>query len=49
MWPRILHNAIQGNVAISDPLFSRVTNELTVIIAAPVWKGGNYDGNVVLR
>lgn len=32
--------AIKGNIFISDPLVSKVTNELTIIIAAPLWKDG---------
>ncbi len=39
-------NALQGNVVVSDPVLSRVTNDLAILIAAPLWEGGNYGGKV---
>jgi len=33
-------NALNGEVTISDPLVSKVTGELSVIIAAPLWENG---------
>ena len=32
--------AMRGQTMISEPLVSKVTGQLTVIVAAPLWKGG---------
>ena len=40
-------NALKGEVTVSEPVISKVTGELTVIIAAPVWKNGVVDSEVV--
>ena len=32
--------AMKGNTTISEPIISKVTGELTIIVAAPVWKDG---------
>lgn len=32
-----------GNTYVSTPVMSKVTNELTIIVAAPVWEDGNVD------
>lgn len=32
--------AIKGQAHISEPLLSKVTGELTIVVAAPLWKGG---------
>ena len=29
-----------GNVWVSDPLVSRITGEMTIVVAAPIWKDG---------
>lgn len=34
--------AMQGRSFVSDPLVSKVTGKLTVIVAAPVWENGVY-------
>lgn len=39
-------NAMQGKVTVTEPTVSRLTGELMVIIAAPVWKDGIADGEV---
>lgn len=39
--------AIKGETSISDPLVSKITGELTVIIAAPLWEGGIPNTTVV--
>lgn len=39
--------AIQGNVFISEPLISSITNEVTIIVAAPIWANGKIGGQVV--
>ncbi|MGN0665062.1 MAG: methyl-accepting chemotaxis protein [Huintestinicola sp.] len=33
-------HAIKGETWVSDPLVSKVTGKLTVIVAAPLWEGG---------
>lgn len=32
--------AMLGNSTISEPIFSKLTNELVIVVAAPVWKNG---------
>ena len=32
--------AMQGNVYVSEPLVSKVTGELSIMVAAPIYKGG---------
>lgn len=39
--------AMKGNAAISEPLVSRVTGDLSIIIGAPLWKDGVYGGTPV--
>lgn len=34
--------AMQGIAFVSEPLISKITGKITVIVAAPVWKDGNY-------
>ncbi|MDE7293715.1 MAG: methyl-accepting chemotaxis protein [Oscillospiraceae bacterium] len=34
--------AMKGNTFISDPLVSKITGKITVIIAAPVWENGIF-------
>ncbi|MGN0657308.1 MAG: methyl-accepting chemotaxis protein [Ruminiclostridium sp.] len=34
--------AMKGNTCISEPLISKITGELTIIIAAPVWENGVF-------
>lgn len=45
-------DAMQGNTSISEPLISKVTGELTIIIAAPLWadgaKGTSVEGVVYM-
>ena len=38
--------AIKGDTCISEPLISKVTGQLTVIISAPIWKDGIAGGTV---
>ena len=33
-------SAIEGNISISTPTISKITGELSIMVAAPVWKGG---------
>lgn len=39
--------AIKGETYVSEPLISKVTGDLTVIIAAPLWKDGLIDTEVI--
>lgn len=39
--------AIQGRYHVSEPLVSKITGELTIIISAPLWKDGIPDTEVV--
>ena len=39
--------AMNGESFISDPLLSRTTGEISIIMAAPLWEGGIYGGNVI--
>lgn len=39
-------NAMAGKVSITEPLVSRQTGELTLVIAAPIWKDGKIGGTV---
>ncbi|WP_407397010.1 cache domain-containing protein [Treponema sp.] len=38
--------AIKGNVCVSDPLISRTDGQKSLIIGAPVWKNGIYNGRI---
>lgn len=40
-------NAMKGNVTVTEPIVSRVTGELMIIIAAPIWKNGITGGETV--
>lgn len=39
-------NAMKGNVTVTEPTISRLTGELMLIIAAPIWKDGITGGEV---
>ena len=39
-------NAMKGNVTVTEPMVSRLTGELMVLIAAPVWNNGVTGGDV---
>lgn len=39
--------AMQGNTYVSEPLISKVSGELSVIIAAPIWENGVAGSGVV--
>ena len=39
--------AMKGDSFISDPLVSRTTGEISVIMAAPLWEGGIYGSTIV--
>ena len=39
--------AMRGESYVSDPLLSRTTGEISVIVAAPLWENGEYGGNII--
>ena len=39
--------AMQGEATVSEPLISKTTGELSIIIAAPLWKDGVYGSEIV--
>lgn len=38
--------AMQGNVYVSEPLISKVTGELSIMVAAPIYKDGNQGAEI---
>ena len=38
--------AMQGNVYVSEPLISKVTGELSIMVAAPIYKGGKQGSEI---
>ena len=40
-------NAMKGQVTVSEPVVSRVTGKVSIIIAAPLWENGVYGSKVV--
>ena len=39
--------AMQGNVYVSEPLISKITGDLSIMVAAPLYAHGNYGGEIV--
>lgn len=39
--------ALKGKTAVSEPLVSKITGDLTIIISAPLWEKGIIGGNVI--
>lgn len=39
--------ALSGKALVSDPVVSKITGQMTVIIAAPIWENGVYGSNSV--
>lgn len=40
-------NAMEGKATVSEPVVSRVTGKVSIIIAAPLWENGEVGSNVV--
>ena len=40
-------NAMKGEATISEPVVSRVTGDVSIIIAAPLWENGVYGSKVI--
>lgn len=41
-----VQQAMQGNVYVSEPLISKITGEKSIMVAAPLYAGGNHGGQV---
>ena len=39
--------AMQGNVYVSEPLISKITGELSIMVAAPLYSDGSHGGQIV--
>lgn len=42
-----VRQAMQGNVFVSEPLISKITGELSIMVAAPLYSEGNYGKSIV--
>lgn len=40
-------NALEGKTTVSEPLISKITGKVTVIVAAPLWKNGTSGTEVI--
>lgn len=40
-------SAMNGNTAVSEPLISKITGELSIMVSAPLWEDGNPGTKVV--
>ena len=41
-----VQQALQGNVYVSEPLISKITGELSIMVAAPLYEAGSPDGQI---
>lgn len=41
-----VNQAMQGNVYVSEPLVSKITGELSIMVAAPLYSGGVYGSSI---
>ena len=42
-----VRQAMQGNVYVSEPLISKVTGELSIMVAAPIYEGGIQGSSII--
>lgn len=42
-----VRQAMQGEIFVSEPLISKITNELSIIVAAPLYAEGDYEKSIV--
>lgn len=42
-----VQQAMQGNIFVSEPLISKVTGELSIMVAAPLYSEGNHENDIV--
>lgn len=43
---KYVQEALKGNTYVSEPLLSKITGELSIMVAAPLWEGGNSDSKI---
>ena len=41
-----VQQAMAGNIYVSEPLVSKITGELSIMVAAPIYSGGSRDGQI---
>lgn len=41
-----VRQAMEGNVYVSEPLISKITGELSIMVAAPLYEGGSQDKGI---
>ena len=44
-----VQQAMKGNVYVSEPLVSKITGELSIMVAAPLYEGGNQGAKQYCR
>ncbi len=42
-----VRQAMKGNVFVSEPLISKITGELSIMVAAPLYSKGNHENDIV--
>ena len=42
-----VRQAMEGNIYVSEPLISKITGELSIMVAAPLYAEGNYGESIV--
>ena len=42
-----VQQAMQGTVYVSEPLVSKITGELSIMVAAPLYEGGSRSGRII--
>ena len=42
-----IKRSMQGEVVVSDPVIAKTDGKLSVIISAPVYEGGDKDGEII--
>lgn len=42
-----VRQAMEGNIYVSEPLISKITGELSIMVAAPLYSGGIYGSDIV--
>ena len=42
-----VQQAMRGNVYVSEPLISKVTGDLSIMVAAPLYANGNHGSNII--
>ena len=42
-----VQQAMKGNVYVSEPLISKITGELSIMVAAPLYENGNHGSQII--